>query len=256
MKKVLIGIMTYNFEEFIDRCIQSALSQSYPCDIFLTDDGSTDTSRAEIMKYEHLINCLFHKDNSGDELRAIEDMIWFSQRYDYLYVLSGDDELYPDSIDNLLTCAQKEEADWVYGGLDVITSTGYKTHTWTYDGFPESVDDALAYMWEHWSLGTTLGSLFSADFLKGKHMSRFPGTTFSLDASTAMDWYTDNPKIRRVRKQVLKYRAHGKSRSATLGHERGPMQEKLFGKMIAIFGEEYLNKCLQERARKLPPGGK
>jgi len=244
MKKVIIGIMNYNFEKYINECIQSALSQTYLCDIFVTDDASSDRSREEIMKYQSMVNMMFHLSNSGDELRAIEDMIWFSQNYDYLYILSGDDVLYPDAIETLVKHAEEHNGDWTYGGLDLITPGGNTLGAWTYDGFPESVEEAIAYMWDRKGLCTTLGSLFSTKFIKDKKMSRFPNTNFSLDASTAIDWYTYGPKICRAKKQVLKYRMHRMGRSYTLEPERIKMQQDLMDKLLRVFGQEYINNCL------------
>lgn len=248
MKKVLIGLLNCNFEKYLDKSIQSALEQSYPCDIFITDDGSTDSSREIIKKHNSIrVHRMFHYDTSGDELRGMEEVIWFSRNYDYVYILSGDDILYKDAIDILLECAEVRGGDWIYGGLDVITSEGELLARWTYDGFPESVEKAIAYMWINRKLGTTLGSLFSTNFIKDKKMSRFTNTSFSLDASTAIDWYAAHPapNICRVKRQVLKYRIHTESRSSTLGSERGQMQKDLAEKLLLVFGEEYIKECLE-----------
>lgn len=247
MKRVLIGIINCNFEKYIDECIQSALSQTYPCDILVTDDASNDRSREEIMKYQSMVNIMFHLNNSGDELRAMEDIIWFSKDYDYIYMLSGDDVLYPNSIADLVDHAEKNDGDWVYGGLDIIEEDGTLVQQWTYYGFPESVNQAIAYMYTNLKLGTTLGSLFSSKFLKDKTMSRFPNTNFSLDASTAIDWYAAHPapNICRAKSQVLKYRIHRESRSSTLGNERGQMQKDMAEKIFFVFGEKYLKECLE-----------
>jgi glycosyltransferase involved in cell wall biosynthesis len=245
MKRVLIGITNHNFEKYINECIQSALSQTYLCDIFVTDDASSDRSREEIMKYQSMVNIMFHLSNSGDELRGMEDLIWFSKDYDYLYFLSGDDAIYPNAIGALVDHAEKNNSDWTYGGLDAVTEDSTRIDHWTYDGFPESIKQAVTYMWVRTGLGTTLSSLFSTRFLKGKKMSRFPNVSFSLDASTAIDWYTFNPKICRLKEQVLKYRWQLKSgRSIKLSNEREQMEKDMRKKLLTVFGEEYLKECL------------
>ena len=240
MKSVLIGILTYNHEKYVAECLQSALGQSYKCDVFVTDDASTDKTVEIIRRYlkdSPNMSYELHSENSGDERRGFHEIIKRAEDYDYVYFFSGDDILYDNSISILVDHAEKTSADWVYGGLDIIDPDGILVDRWTYDGFPESVPDAISYMWIHKSLGTTLGSLFSTKFLKDKKLSRFPNTTFSIDASTAIDWYTSWPNISRIKQQVVKYRwMHDGSRTAHLEHERSQMQKDLTEKMISVFG--------------------
>ena len=235
MDKILIGIMSHNYARYINEAVQSALAQTIHCDVLVTDDGSTDNTEAELLKYGDKIMWIVHHDNSGDELRAIEDIIAYSTPYDYIFIMSADDCLYHDSIQRLVDKAKDTGSDWTYGGLDVIDEHGTLLSRWTYDGFPESVQEAVQYMLDNKALGTTLGSLFSGRFLNGKKPSRFPHTNFSLDASTAIDWYTYNPIIRRLRGQVLKYRRHSESRTSKCNQERRIMQKDLTEKIERVF---------------------
>jgi hypothetical protein len=159
--------------------------------------------------------------------------------------MSGDDELFPNSIEVLLDHAEKNNGEWTYGGLDVINEYGELITQWTYEGFPESVEQAITYMLIRGGLGTTFGALFSTKFLNGKTVHRFPNTNFSLDAATAVHWYGDYPKICRVGKQVLRYRVHKGGRSYIHEHERAQMQKDLYAELLQIFGARYLSGCLE-----------
>ncbi len=242
MKSVLVGILTYNHEKYIAECIESAFNQTYPCTVYVTDDASNDNTKGIIARYSSVHSTL-HTENSGNLLRAYNDIISFSKPYDYLFFISGDDVLLNDSIEILVKHAEESSADWVYGGLNLIDADGVQIDTWTYDGFPESVPNAIAYMWKKKGLGTTTSALFSTKFLKDKPITCFPNTTFSPDASMAIDWYASWPKICRVRHQVMKFRIHNGQHSSYLGHEREQMEKDLTEKMLSVFGYSNIIAC-------------
>ena len=51
-KTVSVIIPCYNGEQFIDRCLNSVVSQDYPSiEIIIVNDGSTDTSLNILQKY-------------------------------------------------------------------------------------------------------------------------------------------------------------------------------------------------------------
>lgn len=248
MKSVLIGILTHNHEKYIAECLQSALTQDYKCDVFVTDDASTDRTQDIIHQYHSDFPNLqykFHTDNSGNEMRGCNEIIERSGNYDYLLRFDGDDVLYENSINTFVKHAEANSADWVYGGLDIIDANGTVVNEWTLDGFPETVPSAIAYMWNNKSLGTTL-SFFSSKFLKGKRFSKFPNTTFAMDTSTAIDWYTSWPKIHRINQKLIKYRwMNGGSATSRLGDERSQMQKDLTEKMMSVFGYNNIVALLQ-----------
>lgn len=68
MKKVSIIIPVYNVEQYLERCLETVVNQSYKgLEIILVDDGSTDGSGKICDKYKELderIVCI-HKENGG-----------------------------------------------------------------------------------------------------------------------------------------------------------------------------------------------
>ena len=66
----LLSIITpvYNVEAYLDRCVQSILSQSYKnIELILVDDGSTDSSSMLCDKWKEKDNrvVVIHKENGG-----------------------------------------------------------------------------------------------------------------------------------------------------------------------------------------------
>ena len=51
MKKCSIIIPAYNYNQYLDECIQSCLAQTVPCEIIVVDDCSTDTAFEVVRKY-------------------------------------------------------------------------------------------------------------------------------------------------------------------------------------------------------------
>ena len=68
MDLISIIVPVYNTEKYLDRCIQSILSQTYTdFELLLIDDGSTDSSGVICDKYAEQDSRVrvFHKENGG-----------------------------------------------------------------------------------------------------------------------------------------------------------------------------------------------
>ena len=66
--KVSVIVPVYNVEKYIDKCMESLLSQTYRnLEVLLVDDGSTDSSGEICDKYDSLDDRVkaFHKENGG-----------------------------------------------------------------------------------------------------------------------------------------------------------------------------------------------
>jgi len=62
---ISIVVLSYNYAEYLSVAIDSALGQTYPVEVLVVDDGSTDGSRAVIEGYGDRIRSLF-KENGGN----------------------------------------------------------------------------------------------------------------------------------------------------------------------------------------------
>lgn len=66
--KVSIIIPVYNVEKYLERCIDSVISQSYlDLEVIIVDDGSSDKSAYICDRYEEKDNriVVIHKENGG-----------------------------------------------------------------------------------------------------------------------------------------------------------------------------------------------
>ena len=100
MEKPLLSIITpvYNVEAYLDRCVQSVLSQSYrEIELILIDDGSTDGSASLCDEWEAKDSrvVVVHQANAG--VSAARNAGLKIAQGDYLTFVDPDDFLAPDT---------------------------------------------------------------------------------------------------------------------------------------------------------------
>lgn len=102
-KRVSIIVAIYNVEEFLEKCIESILKQTYKhIEIICMDDGSTDNSGGICEKYRELDSriIVIHQQNAGvAEARNSGVAICTGE---YIIFVDGDDWLEPDMIQKLV----------------------------------------------------------------------------------------------------------------------------------------------------------
>lgn len=112
MKLVSIIIPVYNTANYLHRCFDSILNQSYEnIEIILVDDGSTDDSLKICSEYEsrdHRIH-IYHIENSG--VSAARNYGISKASGDYLIFVDSDDWLELDAVETMLFNIQEKNAD-------------------------------------------------------------------------------------------------------------------------------------------------
>lgn len=97
---ISIIINNYNYELFLAKAIDSALSQTYPnCEIIVVDDCSTDSSRQIISNYGERIIPILHETN-GKQGKAFNSGFARSQG-DIIIFLDADDFLHPQAVQRI-----------------------------------------------------------------------------------------------------------------------------------------------------------
>ena len=104
MEKPIISIIipVYNVQNFLPRCVDSILAQSFKnFELILVDDGSTDTSGFICDEYAHKDSRIrvFHNENCG---AAAARKFGVSQAMgQWIEFVDSDDSITPDSIEKL-----------------------------------------------------------------------------------------------------------------------------------------------------------
>lgn len=109
---ISVIIPVYNVENYLEKCIDSVLKQTYKeMEIILVDDGSTDTSGKLCDKYRNLDHRIkvYHKKNGG-----LSDARNYGIHYatgKYITFIDSDDIVYKDLISELYFLIKEYKAD-------------------------------------------------------------------------------------------------------------------------------------------------
>lgn len=124
-KLVSIIVAVYNIEEYLQRCVDSILAQTYRnLEIILVDDGATDSSGRicdEYAQKDERIQVI-HKKNGGlsDARNAGMDVA----KGDYIGFVDGDDWIEPDMYRAMVTACEREQAQIAACRYKQITKSG------------------------------------------------------------------------------------------------------------------------------------
>lgn len=115
--KVSIVVPAYNAEQYIGKCIDSLVHQTYKnIEIILVDDGSVDRTRAACEEYRQRYQPLIQVIDSGHcgvtsaRLKGVRKAVG-----EYLAFVDADDWIEQDYIDSMLLCM--DGADMVAAGI-------------------------------------------------------------------------------------------------------------------------------------------
>ena len=127
MPLISVIIPVYNVEDYLERCVDSVLHQTYTdLEIWLVDDGSTDRCGVICDQYSsedpriHVI----HKKNGG--LSDARNYALDVASGDYICFVDSDDWIPEDSLKTMLTSIQKMNADLAIGNMIRVYDDGEK----------------------------------------------------------------------------------------------------------------------------------
>lgn len=109
---VSVIVPVYNTEEFLEKCIQSIVNQTYrELEIIMINDGSTDSSGSICRKWERLDERIWYieKENEGQGI-ARNTGIQIANG-EYIIFVDSDDYIEPDLVEKVYTHISKYKAD-------------------------------------------------------------------------------------------------------------------------------------------------
>lgn len=117
-------VPVYNVEQYIDRCIQSILDQSYRnFELILVDDGSSDNSGTICDKYvvDDKRVKIIHQENKG--LSAARNVGMELAKGEYLYFVDSDDWIEKETLQVLADEIRLNKSDVIIFGYKEVTRT-------------------------------------------------------------------------------------------------------------------------------------
>ncbi|MGX8703570.1 MAG: glycosyltransferase family 2 protein [bacterium] len=112
MKKVSVIVPAYNVEEYICRCIESLIAQTYgELDIIVVDDGSYDMTPKIVDAYAKKDGRIkvIHKENGG--VSSARNRGLEKAGGEYVFFLDGDDVAEEDAVETLMNCMGTQNCD-------------------------------------------------------------------------------------------------------------------------------------------------
>lgn len=118
--RVSIVVNNYNYGRFVEQALESARAQTYPCELIVIDDGSTDDSRARLARWADRVTVVLQE--NGGQYSAYN--AGFAESSGELVVfLDADDWLYPDAIERAVA-AFAEGVVKVHFRLELVDERG------------------------------------------------------------------------------------------------------------------------------------
>lgn len=135
MKKVSIIVPIYNAEEYIRRCIDSLINQTYKnIEIILLNDGSTDNTDKIIKSYKDKRINYIKKENTG--IGNTRNLGILKSTGDYIMFIDSDDYIESNAVEVLVNKALSNNYDLVVCNYYLNTpSTELKI------SFPDTIDN-------------------------------------------------------------------------------------------------------------------
>ena len=121
MSKISVIIPIYNTEKYLERCLDSAINQTFKdIEIILINDGSIDNSYKICQKYQKKDSRirLFNQENRGQGFARNFGII--QSKSDFIFFLDSDDFIEPDTIEQLYNQVIFGKSDIVIGGWEKV----------------------------------------------------------------------------------------------------------------------------------------
>lgn len=220
-------IPVYNSEHYLEKCIDSVVSQNGKYKILITiiNDGSTDRSREILKRYESFEDVEIidqpNKGFSGARNTGLSNI-----KAEYIAFVDSDDILPKNSLELLMDCAKANNADIAQGAYDSISENDeFISHF----SIPEKKRDGTA-------LGFPWGKVYRSDLWRNV---TFPEKYWFEDTVIYMILFAKTDKISSISETVYNYRINTKGISCT------------FQKRPKVLDSFYVTKQLLEDRLKL-----
>lgn len=120
--KATVIIPVFNSQKYLDRCLNSILSQKNISnyEVICIDDCSTDESREILKRYQQLygIKVIYNAQNIGQGRSRIEGIE--NSTGDYIFFVDSDDYIAEDYLSTYMECVRNKEYDVVVGGFITV----------------------------------------------------------------------------------------------------------------------------------------
>ena len=115
MNNIAAVVVTYNRKQLLETCLEKLAGSTYPCDILLIDNGSTDGT-SELIKEKFPGVSYF---NTGENLGGAGGFrvgmeLAVNKGYEYAWIMDDDTFVNPDTLEKLMDADKALEGKWAF----------------------------------------------------------------------------------------------------------------------------------------------
>ena len=167
-KKGVISVIVpiYGVESYLEECIESILSQTYPAlEVILVDDGSPDRCGEICDRYARRDSriIVIHQKNGG--AAAARNAALRIASGEYTGFVDGDDYLEPDAYEKLLEAMLAHQADIVHGKIRLVYVDGTQIPMDSKELLSFSAPEYLLRFRDDWTCSLSTVKLFRSSVL-------------------------------------------------------------------------------------------
>jgi len=137
MKTASIVIPTFNRAHLVVRAIESAINQTYPCEVIVCDHGSTDNTPNVAAKYESKIRYIRREKDNGP-IVCWRDGI--EQATGEIVHINYDDDWIEPTFMKKTIAKLDDDIGFVYTGFTTHFDRSAPPRHWSYEGYCEVFD--------------------------------------------------------------------------------------------------------------------
>ncbi|MGH4138377.1 glycosyltransferase [Clostridium sp.] len=238
---VTIGITNYNGKEYLSKCVDSFINQTYKnIEILLIDDCSTDGSDKIIKNYEENyknIIAIYHSVNSGGASKGIQEII-NNAKGKYFQWLACDDFPESDAIYKFVDYLEKNpNKDYVYSNFNIVNEDNIKVNQWNYVVYSQS--QVVENIFKSASGVIPMNCLYKLSFFKDNKIDWivYKDNDFSSDTLNSLQFIKYNWNYGKIHGTLINYRIHSNNLSHNL-QKRIDSAVSIFDYIIKNFKEE------------------
>jgi glycosyltransferase involved in cell wall biosynthesis len=116
-KKVSILVTTFNRADKVCKAIDSALAQTYKCEVVVVDHGSTDDTSKVIKKYGKKIKCVHKEEDFGPHFSWLDGALHCTG--EFIHIQHDDDWIKPNFVEECMRLF-KEDVGCVFSDTEIV----------------------------------------------------------------------------------------------------------------------------------------
>lgn len=248
--KVSICVPIYNVEEYIVRCLESLISQTFTdIEIIVVNDCTPDNSMSLVYEYakrDDRIIIVEHNENKG--LMRSRQTGYMKATGDYITFCDSDDTMPSNAIELLLSQAVHTGADIVSGDIDYIDENNNITHMVFSLGYGNKPKDVYFSLLEKKYGHNLCSKLFKRDLLQKHDYITYDHFTNGEDGCLFYQVVKNANFIQHINNPVYNYFQNKESSSQVRMSLDGLRSVCFLNKMrVSILGKDSTFKLLLSR---------